>query len=177
MTTIVFLPQRESAWSDYTVKVTNTLIKAKQECKRNKTRGFVIKFEDYEEPKSLAQLRAVHCLMDLAIPYLEKEHKIKYDRAKAKSFIKSEIGYVRESTPFEIAIMLNCMKIHRDHPDRAQLEEFCKRIPQPESFALATKEKMMDLITQIEAWAAEKGFEGVKIDNKDLIAMLQYYKQ
>lgn len=174
---IYFYQNNRQIWSDRRAMVHNKIIELIRASNLDSyDKDWFVEIAEVNEPKSYPQLRAIHKLCDLIIPHLEREHGIKYDRAKAKAFIKAEIGYVRDSTPFEVAIMLKNINIDQKHPDRLQLESFCRRIQQPESFALASKQKMIELIEQIQAYAAERDWNDVKLTNQDLIITLQYYR-
>ena len=45
----------------------------------------------------------------------------------------------------------------------------------PRSFATATKEEMIDLITNFEAMARDMGWHEIKIESKEMEELIKYY--
>lgn len=82
---------------------------------------------------------------------------------------------MRDPTKFEAALMLKSINIALNEEERKEAFSFCKKIKQPKSFADATKEEMMDLITQIEAWAVLEGWKDVFLESREIEALVQYY--
>jgi hypothetical protein len=173
----IFYQKLQEDWSDKRAEITNEISRLIAEGRKGAFKqDFVVEISEYKEQKSLPQLRAIHKLCDLLIPHLEDKHGIKYNRAKVKAFIKLELGYMRDPEPFEIAYILRSCGIEKSHPNRLKAIKFARSIKQPESFAAATKEKMIELIESIQAFAAQEGYDNVKLEPKDLLATLEYYR-
>lgn len=139
-------------------------------------KSFEVRIEDKKEGKSWQQVKGIHLLAAKLIPHLSKEHNMVYCLEQVKDFVKREFNYMRKPTPFEVAIMLKSVGIELNDSDKNEAKAFCKTVRQPKSFRDATKEEMMDLITSIEAWAAEKGWKDVYLEQEEIKKMISYYE-
>lgn len=137
---------------------------------------FEVKFSDKKENKSWEQIKGIHLLCTKLIPHLSKEHHATYSLEDVKDYIKREFDYMRPSTKFEAALMLKSVGVKLNEEEKKEAFAFCKKIKQPKSFADATKEEMIDLIKQIEAWAAEKGWDDVHLDQEEINNMVKFYE-
>lgn len=137
---------------------------------------FEVSFNEKKRGKSWLQVKGIHLLCAKLIPHLSKEHNMVYCLEQVKDFVKREFNYMRKPTPFEIAIMLKSVGIDLNESDKNEAKAFCKTVRQPKSFRDATKEEMMELITSIEAWAAEKGWKDVYLEQEEIKKMINYYE-
>lgn len=138
-------------------------------------KGFEVKFSEIKEVKSNLQTRGIHLLCARLIPHLSIKHNAHYSLNDIKNYVKREFDYMRDPTKFEAALMLKSINIALNEEERKEAFSFCKKIKQPKSFADATKEEMMDLITQIEAWAVLEGWKDVFLESREIEALVQYY--
>lgn len=139
-------------------------------------KAFEVKFSDNKEDKSWLQIKGIHYLCTKLIPHLQKEHHATYSLADVKDYVKREFEYMRPSTKFEAALMLKSIGIYLNEEEKKEAYAFCKKIKQPKSFADATKEEMMDLIKQIEVWAAIKNWPDVYLDDEEKRNMVKFYE-
>lgn len=138
--------------------------------------SFEVKFSKKKKDKSWEQIKGIHLLCTKLIPHLQKEHDAQYSLEDIKDYIKNEFGYMRPSSKFEAALMLKSIGIKLNESDRKKAFAFCKTIKQPKSFAEATWEEMIDLITRVEVWAAEKGWDDVYLESEEIKSMKQFYE-
>ncbi len=138
-------------------------------------KSFEVEFREVKVSKSSDQCRAIHLLCARLMQHLSKEHKTTYSLENVKDYVKREFGYMRDSTKFEAALMLKSIGMTLDKEEKKEAFDFCMKIKQPKSFADATKEEMMDLITEIEAWAASKGWKDVYLESREIEALVSYY--
>lgn len=150
---------------------------------------FEVSFSDKKPSKSYEQIKAIHLLCTKLIPHLSKEHNADYSLENVKDFVKREFDYMRKPTKFEAGLMFKTVivqlkkeakkakeeYIELNPQERKEAFNFCKKIKQPKSFAGATKEEMFDLIKEIEAWAAEKGWPDVFLESREIEALVKFY--
>jgi len=139
-------------------------------------KGFVVEVLEKKIIKSWEQIKGIHLLCSKLIPHLSKEHGTIYDLEQIKDYVKREFDYMRFSTDFEAKLMLKTVKnIIKTEEQRERAYNFCKKIKQPKSFRDATKEEMIELIEEIQAWAAEKGWKDVYLEQREIEVMVNYY--
>lgn len=138
-------------------------------------KAFEVNFGEKKKGKSWQQVKSIHLLCAKLIPHLSKEHNMFYCLEQVKDFVKREFGYMRKPTPFEVAIMLKSVGIELNEGEKNEAKAFCKTVRQPKSFKDATKDEMMNLITSIEAWAAEKEWKDVYLEPDEIKRMAESY--
>lgn len=116
---------------------------------------FQISLAPFKSKKSWEQLKAIYKLFELSLPYFQewKPH-IAWDLDLIKEFSKSELGYTREPTSFEIAMMIKQSGfIPKSQEEKKRMIKFCKKMKQNKSFADFTKEELYNFTNEYEAWA------------------------
>lgn len=150
------------------------LIECSELAEKNE-KSFEVEFREVKNSKSAEQCRAIHLLCARLMTHLSKEYNTIYSLENVKDFVKREFNYMREATIFEAKIMVKSIDMLLSMEEKKEALNFCKKIKQPKSFADATKEEMIDLITGIEAWAAEKGWPDVFLESREIEALVKFY--
>ncbi len=138
---------------------------------------FEVKFSDKKENKSWEQIKGIHLLCTKLIPHLSKEHATSYSLEDVKDYIKREFNYMRPSTKFEAALMLKSIGVKLEEGEKKEAFAFCKKIKQPKSFADANKEEMINLITEVQVWAASKGWTDVYLEPEEIKRLEMIYEK
>lgn len=134
----------------------------------------VLTLSPFKRTKTTEQLRAIYKLFQLALPHFQEwMPNLVWDEELIKEFAKTELGYTREPTKFEIAIMIKAMesKIVREggskltEKERDDAKQVCKKIEQNVSFADFTKEELYNFTREFEVWALSKGWDDVFLDD------------
>ena len=121
----------------------------------------------FKRIKSFEQLKGVYKLFQLALPHFQEwKPKLVWTEELIKEFAKTELGYTREPTGFEISMMIKASGyIPKDDTDKAKMAKFCRRMKQNVSFADFTKEELYNFTREFEVWALSKGWEDVFLDD------------
>lgn len=136
---------------------------------------FEVKFSEKKISKSWRQLKGIHLLCTRLIPHLSKLHEADYSLHDVKDFVKREFGFMRPSSKFEAALMLKSIGINLTQKEKKEAFDFCKKIKQPRSFAEASKEEMINLITEIEVWAASHKWGDIYLEPEEMKALIKFY--
>lgn len=109
----------------------------------------------FKRTKSFEQLKGVYKLFQLALPHFQKwMPNLTWNEELIKEFAKTELGYTREPTGFEISMMIKASGyIPKDAKDKSKMIKFCRRMRQNKSFADFTKEELFNFTKEFEVWA------------------------
>lgn len=132
--------------------------------------------------KSWEQLKGIYKLFQLALPHFQKwKPDVNWDLEMIKEFAKSELGYTRQSTGFEIAMMIKQSGFNPSPEEKRRMVKFCRRIKQNLSFEDFTMKQLYDFTRQFEVWALEaKGdkpsWQDVFLDDGEKNSLLEFCK-
>ena len=117
--------------------------------------AFEVEFKKPDKKKTVDQLRGVYKLFQLSAPHFQKwKPREDWTLDKIKEFAKSELGYKRPPSNFEVAMMIKQSGLTpKDEAERKTMVSFCKKIDQNISFADFTKEQLYNFIKEYEVWA------------------------
>lgn len=114
----------------------------------------VLVISEGEIKKSYPQLKAIYKLFQLAQPHFQRwKPKIDWTLREIKEFSKAQLGYTRDSKPFEIGLMLKSIGFDLQNEDKKEALKWCNRIKQNISFADFTKEQAFNFAKEFEVWA------------------------
>lgn len=128
----------------------------------------------FKRTKSFEQLKGVYKLFQLALPHFQKwKPNLTWNEELIKEFAKTELGYTREPTGFEISMMIKASGyIPKDAKDKSKMIKFCRRMRQNKSFADFTKEELFNFTKEFEVWALNKGWDDVFLDDGEKKSLL-----
>ena len=128
-----------------------------------------LEIKETKKTKSTDQLRAIYKLFQLCKPHFQKwKPAFDWNVEEIKEFIKVELGYTKNPSNFEIAIMIKQSGfIPKDEEEKKKMVKFCKKIKQNISFADFTKEQAFNFVKELEVWAQEKGWSDVYLTNEE----------
>jgi hypothetical protein len=144
------------------------------------SKDFQVTIEEVKTVKTNPQLRGIHKLCQMLVDSFAAEWNKKFTLEEIKNNLKVKLGYMREPTDFEVNFMLLSKGIKLedfDSQEYQRAQNFVKGIKQPKSFADATKQEMIDLITGIEAWAAQQGLKGIFLTSEEKQEMVRHYER
>jgi len=134
------------------------------------------------ETKTWPQVKAVHQLCSLLAPRLTEAYGVKFDLAAAKLNVKGHFGYMRAATEKErLNDALEMKAQFTGAGEKVTRKQFADWMAvsdaktKPRSFADASKEEMIDLITKIEELGKTMGWEEVRLESAEKAAMVSYY--
>lgn len=122
-------------------------------------KDFKIDFTEVDKTKTNRQLKGIHRLCQLLALRLSEINGIRYSLENAKDWVKWNFNFTRDSTEDEaLAEAINernkktgsGIKLSRDE-FLLMVRSFEKELKKPRSFATASKEEMIDLISKIQA--------------------------
>jgi hypothetical protein len=136
----------------------------------------VLTLSPFKRTKTTEQLRAIYKLFQLALPHFQEwMPNLVWDEELIKEFAKTELGYTRKPTGFEISMMIKASGyIPKDDADKAKMAKFCRRMKQNVSFADFTKEELYNFTREFEVWALSKGWEDVFLDDGEKRSLLGF---
>lgn len=105
--------------------------------------------------KTHEQLRAIYKLFQFSLPHFQKWKPAEsWTLDKIKEFVKAELGYTRQPSNFEIAMMIKQSGFKpKDEEEKKKMIKFCKKMKQNISFADFTKEQLYAFTKEYEVWA------------------------
>jgi len=117
--------------------------------------AFEVEFKKPDKKKTVDQLRGVYKLFQLSAPHFQRwKPKENWTLDKIKEFVKSELGYTRQITPFEAAMMIKLSgKKPVDNTERKNMYDFYLNGKVNISFADFTKEQLYNFTKEYEVWA------------------------
>lgn len=114
----------------------------------------IVEVKAKKPSKSHEQLKGAYKLFQMSLPHFQKwKPKVIWTLEEIKEFAKAELGYVRDSKPFEIGLMLKLMGFNMKEEDKADALKWCKKIKQNLSFADFSKEQLYNFTKEYEVWA------------------------
>ena len=135
-----------------------------------------ITLSPFKRSKSFEQLKGIYKLFQLALPHFQKwMPNVNWNEELIKEFAKTELGYTREPTGFEISMMIKASGYNpKDEMDKAKMVKFCRRMKQNKSFADLTKEELYNFTKEFEVWALSKGWDDVFLDDGEKKSLLGF---
>jgi len=143
-----------------------------------------IKASTVNNLKSYEQIKAIHKLCTLLIPRFAESYGVPFDLDSVKTSIKLHFGFTRKATSNEIlaeainqknqlkSIGVTTNKINF----RSLLETIEKELIKPKSFAKASKEEMIEIITKVELLAQSMGWSEIKLTSLDMKSLIDSYQ-
>jgi len=178
MTKIYFSVNDKPNFGTYQAQVSNELIKYLQ-----KGLNFTVKFSLDDEAKTYPQLKAIHKLCSLYANRLTETQGYKFSLEMAKESIKYRFNFLRLAN--DVEAFKEALKIRNEKEGLGKKMTFTEfnflvrklqeTLMLPRSFASATKEEMIELITNFEAMARDMGWHEIKIESKEMEELIKYY--
>lgn len=119
------------------------------------TKNLDIEIREVKQKKTYEQIKAAYKLFELCQPHFVKwKPASEWSIEQIKEFMKSELGYMRKPTKFEIAMMIKQSGfIPKTNNEKLKMIKFCKKIKQNISFADFTKEQFCSFLEETQVWA------------------------
>lgn len=130
--------------------------------------------------KSWEQLKGIYKLFQLALPHFQKwRPNAEWDLEKIKEFVKSELGYTRQSSDFEVAMMIKQSGYKPTPEEKKRMVKFCRKIKQNLSFEDFTMTELFNFTSEFEVWAmtpkdGKLGWSDVFLDDGDKKSLLGF---
>ena len=123
-------------------------------------KNFSVEFKEEKFKKTPEQLKGIYKLYQFSLPHFQKwKPKLNWDSEQVKEFSKAELGYTRDSKPFEIGLMLKLMGFDMKEEEKPDALKWCKKIKQNLSFADFTKDQLYNFTKEYEVWAQTAQYE------------------
>lgn len=161
----------------------NNIIKSINDRGHADCKSFKVVIEGIKESKSVKQCRGIHRLISLLVPRFTECFGVPFDLDSAKLNVKLHFRYTRPATKQECIVEAIEIIRQADHLGiKTSIEQFNelvnklgKSLTKPKSFADASKEEMLTLITQIEELGKSVNWPEIKLESNEMTALLEYY--
>ena len=143
-----------------------------------------VNVKELDKSKSWQQIKGIHKLCDLLIPRFTEAYGQKFDLEGVKLALKLHLDYTRPATEGEVLAeainskaALKAMGIPTSTTQfESMIESLKKELVKPKSFAKATKDEMMELITKVQDMAANMDWLEVVLTSNDMQSLINSYK-
>ncbi len=141
---------------------------------------FELTLKPFKRSKTWEQIKGIHKLCELLAVRLQESNGVPYDLETAKLWVKVNFGFTRRATKQEcIAEALNqrmIKKITRKEFDDL-IKSFEDNLLKPKSFADASKEEMIELITKIHELSGKMDWQEVRLTSHEMQELLNFYQK
>ncbi len=176
---LLFYKSEQSSWGQLQANISSQLRKCLESGKE-----FAVTFDWISQSKTAKQCAGIHKLCALYATRLSEFRGIKISMETAKESIKYRLGYLRLATEdecFREALSIRRKK-ELEEGERMTIKQFDflveklqKTFQVPKSFADATKEEMLNLISGFGEFAQDNEWHEIKLNSADMNSLLESF--